>query len=354
MAANNSTTTVDMAALNAIVCDESPYFLQLISNAKFVTYSITYPLYLILCPPAHIVLLVTFFKQRKSEPAYMYQLINAFGTTCEMVFHILYICTSKLWAGMGPTDGAIWFRRIYPLMVYATYVANTAYNTFLCSSMLFSLSMSIDRIFALTKPFLYKNINKSHHQLAAFIISMVISFGITIPDSFRYKVIQTADESYAKVYNPDNSNSVYAKVMVHVRNTVFMVGVVLLVVSNTALLRLFRNRNAKVKVITGTSQNEKLRKKKEKTLIFLSLAQACSVTIKMTGLALLFALLYYPVFATCGVRLYDPLFTATQELVDIIELYMIFALSDRCRVMVAKAFPFLNRFRTTTGGNNLA
>lgn len=108
-------------------------------------------------------------------------------------------------------------------MWYAAHLATPLADTFTTTSLFMSLCTSLDRLYALLKPFSYKTANHKRHRIAAFSISLSLSVSICAFDCFRFQLTQE-NGVYSLIVDEIYTASTAADVFEQLRNVVQSVG----------------------------------------------------------------------------------------------------------------------------------
>jgi hypothetical protein len=120
---------------------------------------IVMPVYFIFGLFGHVLCLIAFYHQSKSESAYGYQIFIVVSETVKIFTYALYEATIQ-WLADGeliplPFDHS-WFKSSYICMWITTHLALPLCNVFITLTSLSTLAMAVDRAFALRKPILYR------------------------------------------------------------------------------------------------------------------------------------------------------------------------------------------------------
>lgn len=200
-----------------------PQWHQMVAEKLFfTTYYVVTPLYFILGLLGHFLCVSTFVKQLKYDSAYLYQIFLSIGEILEIIAYTIFIIT-YYWFSGSESAGAHWFMADYACMWFAAHVSMPMANMFITSSMFLSLGTSADRLYALIRPFTYKQANHKCHRIAVFSFSFIIGIGTSIFDCFRFQLMWngdvyriSADEAYMVTWT--------AAILAQLRNAVRTVG----------------------------------------------------------------------------------------------------------------------------------
>jgi hypothetical protein len=344
-----------MADNNTTVCDHSPTYTWISHNVFFATYYVIVPTCFFIALPGHFCALTVFYKEYKTQHAYMYQFVTALMDAAVIFAKIAYAMGNILWAGGGDGVGFAWYKKYYVLMFLAAHVLIPLANICFTISLLLVLSTAIDRVFALSKPFVHKSINHKLHQTIAFVCCFVIGIAVVITDCQMYNVGVGSDGFYALVINLEYSSSTASAVTWLMRNCVLSFSIISLALCNGTLLYLYKKRNKKVNTMTGgNSRKEIERKAQEKTLLVLTVSQSSLNFISASALISIYmAMTYIDTFFMCDLELFVSLLDATQMLADVLDFYLAFAISKNFRQLIFSTIPCLNRLFSKNGNTNV-
>lgn len=284
--------------------------------------------------------------------AYTYQIFVSTNQAASQLHQVVYILVYHFWSGIY-VKYAGWFTGCYLCMWYAAHLITSLSNIFGFLEILFGICITADRILALTKPFLYKNLNHKRHQTFAFLISLFISTGASIFDCFRLDVASDSDLGYRTVYNLEYMQGIGA-VLIQASTAIRLFITAILFVLNSVMIYFYRTKFLTQAKLVFTDKSERKRKDNEKTLIILSLCQSCFIFLDTCGTLVAYMLFYVAPYAyTCGdVAAYC--FYIAQWAVRAVDFYLLSAVSKPFRAMVIQAIPFLgicrNRVDTVATG----
>lgn len=304
----------------------------------YIDYYIVAPIYFIMGTPGHILLLIVFYKQMKEDSAYMYQVFVTVSELVEIQGSCILGFSFKFLSGAEYTEGVMWFRKSYFLMYYTAHLAHNNYHTFFTLSLLLSIAMTGDRVFALAYPFKYKNINGKKHKIIAVIVCILISATTSFSEELYFTVIEQGDH-YAVVLDPAASKKMFVVFLGQLRNAIRCVGLLILVGLNIIMVRLYHKRFTQVSKLTGNDERQKQAKAQEKTLLTLTICQSI-----FQGLSVLSTVLYQstvyasPYFALCTRYEYYSFKDMTFQICDILELYVTFGINKQFRNQVLQIF----------------
>lgn len=332
-------------------CPSLEWYLHANHILTIGTYYVGTLLYFIFGMLGHITCLFSFYKQAKTDNAYRYQIFLTANETVEIVAYLLASICVFWFSGFSGTEGAKWFRSNYTLMWFASHIAIMQLNMLITNSLLLSLAVVADRLFALTKPFVYKAINHKCHQNVAITVCFVLGIATSIFGYFQFTA--TLDQEtglYTLEINVPFVTSDIANILAQIRNAVRVFSLIALVISNTVLVVLYRKRNNKVTKLTSTvDKKKKERKDMEKTLTFLTIFQCLFNSISMLALVSFYAAFYIlPSFSVCESLLWAPLLDGTLQFLDLADLYVVFSISKKFRQIIFTSVPLVGRFFLAT------
>lgn len=195
--------------------------------------------------------------------------------------------------------------------------------------------MTADRVFAIWKPFRYRNINHKMHFFTAITTCAFISISTSICEIFILEVANTSDGYYQLLFNNKYLNSLYGNLLTQLRNLVRIIGVATLIFFNVVLIILFKKSNQKVFQMTQNEDNAIRRKNNEKTLALLAILQAIVHCFFGLATIMLYACLYsIPGFIDCEGHLLFILLDALWQLLRVIECYSVFFISKQARKII--------------------
>lgn len=317
-------------------CILTESYSHLVSNYRYFIYHVFLPVHVFFSLPGYIITWLAFHKQYKIESGYLYQLFNTTSKIFEMLAYLAWCSAEEFWPEL--------IARYHFLIFWNIYIKDTVVYTTMLSTFMLTLCSAADRFFALYKPFKYRNINHLKHQIIALIMSLVISFGTSVQSSFQGYINQTKDGYYEIIYYNDQATLLAYDYMLQVRNVVFAVCVLCLIISNVGVVYLFRKQIKKTGPMMN-DQKEISRRNREKTLILLTTIESIFASIPIILTLNSFAIHFYaPWCYGCACRPIGLTSDFTIMISDLVEIYVVFALSKQFRLVIAQVVPCLNRF----------
>lgn len=295
-------------------------------------------------------LLVSMIHQAKKESACSYQIFLTISEIAVIITRT-FMAVTYYWLSGFDGSGVPWFRSCYACMWVSARLAIPLENMLVTTSLFLAIAMSADRIFALGKPFVYKNINYRRHQAIACTICMLIGVSTSIFAIFQYYPETGENGIYTILPDDDFIQSMTAAVLDHARDIVRAIGTITLVCCDAAMIVLYRNYMKKVETIASSSEVKK-RRKMQKILVVLALSESICNLVSMSSFILFYTMAYsYSNFYVCEYFLVTPL---TDILIDVsaaADCFVAFAVSKAVRQSVYEAVPCLRRFASSTTGN---
>jgi hypothetical protein len=350
---------------NLTNCSLNGALLQFQEWAMFTDSFIVMPFYLTVGFSSNIILLIAFYKQSKHDNAYSYQVTLTLSKSCEIFSFSMFIMSYKWCAAVETPTGCPFFMKNYSLMFYAAHIACPVFNGFIIISLLMSVAMSADRVFALSKPFIYKNINHKKHHAISTTVCVLIGVWTSAFEVQRWTVVWpnengtlTGDETWKVKYDEIYLATDVAIALGHLRTVIRILAVFTLISLNIALAVVFRQRNRKVGQMAANDTKEKERRAAEKTLLILTVYQSVLNAIAQaphSGYSIMAAA--FPEFNSCYGIVVAPFVDMAIELADSADFFVIMAINKRMRRVVLNVFPckcekseVVGRASSTAGG----
>lgn len=324
-----------------------------ITNQVYIAaYRVIPPFYFIIGILSRSISLAAFYRQYREEKAFAYQFLASLSDLVEVVTVTLYILTRNNLSGYR-LPGVLWYQENYSLMWYAAHLSSPLEQGFVTISLLMALSMAADRVFAMAKPFAYKNANHYRNQLLAFICCFVLGLSTSAFDLFRYQVrLKGASNVLYEIF-VDNAYiaSGVAIGFDIIRNTVRIAGNVALVACNVSMIALYRANAQKVEVSDTNKERALKRKFKQKQLLILTLCQSFFTTIDLTMYNIYYTMVYTsPNFTNCFGKIFSPVCSAVLQLASLLEFFVLFAVSKQFRDVIISCLKWKNNEVITTAG----
>lgn len=313
-----------------------------IAAAEVTNYSYAYivtPLLFIFGFTTQSLMLITFYRQAKKESGYWYQLFLAACDITVVVTRTFYVVTFDILFNGKVT----WCISNYGCMWITMHLSIPVANMFVTTSLLLAVAMSADRVFALGKPFLYKNINHKFHRVVACITCIIIGIGSSIFDIFRYDPGLGPDGFYTRKRNEAFTSSLVAIALSHLRDAIRGVGTLVLIICNVVMLVLYHKYTRKIASI-GSSSEVKKRREKQKVLAILAISESVCNTLSMAALLTYYSLYYmYPNFINCENRFVSGLQDMITDFSAVADCFVVFVVSKTFRSMIFESVPCLKR-----------
>lgn len=324
------------------ICSKPDWFWKLGDDLRWHYRTIT-PTFLILGLTGHTVCLWAFTHQSKSEKAYLYQI---FLTVAEIIDVIILAAleASLKWSG-SQDEGLAWFRNSYFLMFYAAHVAIPLCHTMSIVTLLLSVSLVTDRLFAITKPFAYRNINRKKHQGLAVVISLLISILSTLYNARIFEVIPSNETNYFYKIQPDVPyvTSTLAYSLEYLCNGIRIIGLLTLIIFNIVLVQVYRKRlRTVINGNTGTS-HDKQKEAETRAVERALFVQAISQSL-FTGITTFSYIAFYtgaysiPNFNSCEAFVFAPVLNITLMACDMADTCVTVVVNKKSRDIFLKLF----------------
>lgn len=294
-------------------------------------------------------LLIALYQQSKKETAYWYQIVLTLSevalifTRASAVLLFYYLTAFE---GTGPT----WFSSCYGCLWVAAHFTIPLKNMFVTTSLLLAVVMSADRIFALGKPFVYKNIKHKRHQAIA--CATCVAIGISSSFFSTIQFYPKLGKSGFYFINIDSAfvASKIAVVLSQLRNAVQIIGTVALLCCNAVMIILYRKYVRKVENV-GAASEVKKRREQKKVLMVLAVSESVCNLISMSAVISLYAMLFtIPNFNQCENPFITPLTDITVDVAAAADCYVAFIVSKTFRKMIFESVPCFRRFADATKG----
>jgi hypothetical protein len=307
----------------------------------FTAYMIVTPIHFVFGLSIHILCLMGLFKKAKKETIYTYQIFVIAVETFETLVFVLY-SLDYYWCPKFK-----WCQANHFLMWYDGGLSVALLNATTTTRLLLAVSMAADRVFALYRPFAYKNIKQKRHQFFALFVSISIGiltslFAVNLSSNFVWDEVQEIYVRGAQT-SPAKPN-LLKKYLSYTRDFVRMLALLVLITCNSIVIRLYSNKQ---KVVTNsTIANEKReaqRKGIEKNVIFLTTSQSI-----LTSIDIGFYVGYYicryslPADVICVMNtLVTPLLDGTLQVTSTANLYVIALISKSFRKSILDQLRFV-------------
>lgn len=321
-------------ANNSVSCNLSDPIVHFKRGVSIAAYDILPPIYFVMGICSRCVCLVTFCKHYRKDKAFGYQILSSVSEILKVLTVTLCLVTLNNLSGFR-LPGPEWFQTSYPLMWYSVRLAAPLDQAFITVSLLTSLCMTLDRVFAMAKPFLYKTIDHRRHLAIAAFCCFFFGVSTGMVDIYRYDLEETHN-GFRIIVNEKYISSTTAVIFAHIRLTLRVVGNIALVFSNIVMLLLYRHNANKTKVMDKNAQRASKRKTTEWTLVILTLCQSVFTTIELTLWNTYFGMVFEsPDFTSCFGKVLAPIAHSTMQIRDLVEFFSLCAISKQFRKMLA-------------------
>lgn len=323
-------------------CNFSDSTKYLNEAAYWNTYAIFMPIYFVFGFTGRSLSLLAFYRQAKEESAYLFQIFVAIVELYGVVSFTWYTQARYLWSGIAKL-GQNWFMKCWFCMFVDAHF-HTQGQTMMCSLML-TLCMTLDRIYALTKPVLYNKVqSRKGQQWAIFIFCVFLPFFTALPAGFYFMTTWNEEQGmYNNVYNAP-----WRTLLLSLLNVQFWLKLIVtlgLVGSSLVLALIYRKRMKKRhKTMTiANKETEEANMRKVRTLFWLTFIQSTLDIIAM-GAEFSYNLIswvtqMWPSLGDndCISVVIAPFTDGARAVTDMADFYIVFALMPSFRQMVIKS-----------------
>lgn len=276
----------------------------------------------------HTLALFSFFRQARQETAYTFQIALTISNIFQIIARTFY---GIIYYHLKP---GVWFKKTYLIQWIYYHLTVSIENMAVTTTLFLALAMSLDRVFSLGKPLVYKNIRNSLHQAIAFIFCVLIGIMSSIYQTFNSYTSKTDDGLYVVVWN---LTPVFDS-LGQWRNAVRAIGVSLLLISNFFVIVLFRRYMQKIGTIGTNSTETKRRRDQQKTLVILALSGSFCTTISIGAFVAYYGLYYSNFFVLpCQNTLGSYLQDVISDFCLIFDVIVSFSVNKSFRDMIFKS-----------------
>lgn len=318
----------------------SPSATALIPTFNYLVYTVFMPLRFILGFSGQLIALLAFRKQISKDGGYIYQSVVSIGRLIDITYYPISVIFQQHlpkwpWANF------------YSLYWFSAHLNGVFYASFYSLCMFLSTMMGVDRALALTKPFQYKNWNHKKRAYITVVITVFVSSLSSTDSAWRWYV-EHKNGQFVVSKNNDYYNSLVGQVTNNIRNFIRVTAVVVLVISYIIIIWKYTTRMKKVEALTNRSmtdqKKEKQGRKHQKTLFILVTFEIpfMVLSVSMT-VTIVFLTTYAPQLQACYGTLLASLGQFCVEIVDMLEVYLMFLVCKEFRKLVFKVIPLLEK-----------
>jgi hypothetical protein len=309
-----------------------------VEHLNYIAYQICAPIYFIIGLVTRSISIAAFYKAYKEEKGYGYQLVASILEMFEIIASTLNMLTTNNMSGLR-LPGALWFQQNYFLMWYSAVLAVPIKHAFITTSLLISLAMSADRVFALAKPFVYKNVNHKRHLAIIVVISLCIGFSTSIFDMFRYQVCN-GDNRYKLCTDKVYTSSTTANVLSWIRTLLRIIANLILIICNIAMVIYYRSSANKINTSQHSNDQRTIKRKAtEKSLILLTICDSIFTTAVMSMSNTYYILTYSdPKFSSCAGQIVAPVTDIIIQVAGVAKFFALLGISKQFRETIYKLF----------------
>lgn len=330
--ANN---TVSTSTPSPAACTWSDSEISLTLWINYVVYFIVLPVYIVIGLAQNFILLIAFYKKSTTDRPYMYQVFLTFSKTFEILMFSAYqIGTNWLSGIYWFTDKGVQYSMKSYSFIFVNFVIGTlAHIHCIICSILFSVAMAGDRVFALASPIRYKNINNFRHRLTAAIICSTLPLTSSVSCAWYTKIMFNSDR-YAPQTDFDYRETIVAKLCVQCGTALRFGGIVMLIALNVVIVFSYRRYMATVARITNTDEKRAAAKAADKTLTLLNFFQSLLMCVNQSMHLLSFIIADFAMCNCYTWTIADTFIFVT----DSIDIFVVMAIDRKMRNIVIEVF----------------
>lgn len=317
-----------------------PFWFQTTNTSlQLLAYYILMLLNFLVSLSLHIVVLIAFYRESKSGSAYSYQIYIVLLTALELVTFALY-AISFHWCSASTGWFASRCSTNFFVMWYGHHLSFMIGNGLITTRLLLSVSIAVDRALALGMPHSYRTFRKDLHRGCALAICFLVGMSTSIFDGFRLELYYDfVNARYAKKVNLSFVNSSAGITLAWSRNAVRLIGLVLLIVCNLIVIKLYHRRVQQMVSKSSNDKRELDRRAEEKTLVALTVSQSTLCAIDTVCVCLYYSAQYMaPGFTSCTGRLLTPIYDLIFQLTNLGQFFAVFLVRTPIRTTIAKMF----------------
>lgn len=319
-------------------CGFSNITLDITEKMHYISIGILLPVYISLGIFSSIVLLIAFAMQAKQEQNYAYQLVVVASRAIENVSFGFYLVSAYWYSGLYE-DKAEWFISSYALMFISMRLSMFLNFFLLYTNLFLTVAISADRVFALWKPFVYKNINHAHHTAVATSLSVAIAFLISVDHCWYYEVVEVGNNVYTAQMNYAYLSMGIAKILEDIRTPLRLMTIAGLIALNILMVLGYQRRMKKLQLMSTTNQDKAdARTEANKELLILTICQCCLTCLEEIPHAIMHILLHQSDYwGMCGLIL-SPVVHGAIIIADLAEFLVVISVNRKMRQNVIKLF----------------
>lgn len=310
-------------------CTHSDAYIAFGNGVNKFAYNYVLHIYLPVGLGSNIILLAAFYRQAKTQQAYTYQVILTVSKTLEVLcFGFLLVATYNF-------TGYDFFEKTYLLVWAYCRLSFPGHVWFICCSLLCTVAMSADRVFALSRPFVYKNINHKKHQIVAALFCVAIPAPIAMGWIYFAAIVLEGDR-YRHFLNQEYVQQWYPRIMGGTIEVILRtICCILLVGLNVTMISKFRKQKNKTIGQGISDQKETQRKAAERTITLLNFYQSVLMCFNQFPHVFLHILIYAaPDFSECHRLVTFPLADSAIMITDTFDLFFILIINQKLRQLI--------------------
>lgn len=289
----------------------------------------------------NVIVFLAFYKQSETEKAYGYQVAFTITQTLEFFCFGTYL---GAFAWLDWIEVQYWFVTNYWLIFVFQYLGLCCHLVLLTCSVFLAVAMAADRVFALIKPVVYRNIDHRRHQSIAIIVCFLISVAVNIPAWKEAKIVRVGDRYivYEYYYLLSTNSTVERIFYFNAASIARIASLAVLIILNTIMVIMFKLRMTGSNTVTNEGNQQRIRKRKaaEKVLLRVNIYQTCSMVFNQTTHVIWFTLcIFYPVFVRPYIDILAPTFYGWIMLTDTLDAVILASVNKKIRGAILSAMP---------------
>lgn len=162
----------NLTAEQQAISEECPITATAQDTLNFIFYTLWTPIYFVLGTVGHILCLAAYYEQSKKEAAYWQQIFVALSELIQIVTTTVFIIFMK-WLN-DAHEKPEWYQRCYSCIWFTCHLSAPLPNMFMTSSLLLSVSMAADRLYAIARPIAYKNGNRKRQHMISGVVCLFL------------------------------------------------------------------------------------------------------------------------------------------------------------------------------------
>lgn len=317
---------------------DTDYKIHVIESIGYIAYFWVWPICLAFDFAGHTICFIAFYKESKNNGVYSFQFYDAVAKAADTCSAFLLLATLFWFCGLS-YPGAQWFESNYALMWYAAHLAIPLNDMTTTIALLISLFMTLDRAISIGLPFKYKNLNRKLWEGLSVSVSVLLGVSCSLFVCPYFSVEKPANNTlYSLTFRGDYVSGPVATGFAHLRNVLWILGLISLVGTGFSVVFLYHRNTMKVADMTSVDNRSSQKKRKiENVLFMLTVYYSFQIINEMTILMTHTFLGQLDGFQTCAGRLFTPLRAMEIAFVNGSDFYVMLILSKSFREMIKRS-----------------